>query len=328
VLKHTLENTRLITDNHWEKNEIPDGWVALPPAFDDAILKYPEVKPLLVFLAERDPATFMHSFAVHATAMELLKDWRPLLNLPIKTTLEIQKKLIFCLLHDIGKTLAAVYKQNSQSIIYPNHSTQRGCCDRKTEDVAKHWIHPEMGYSLLIDWSNQVSDAQQRTIQNWAKLTRAHDRQLLSYFSEDPLKNLTHLDHIALELFRIADVTMAMGLPRPNREREWDETTISQVIRSKHQSSLKNDLLIEYSTQSVLSSLQYLKKTYQRNDFTNPQGLFSKKFQVSTAPETKNEISNQEQVARIWDIFESDWDWLILNMYHAGVFNFTPKKSP
>lgn len=297
--------------------------ILLPNSFESVLAAWPELTPLLESFANRDPGTFMHSIAVHTTANRLAQD----LFLLTKPSYALQSEFFnsspFLLVHDIGKTAAHTNLETAQKFVHPLDQMNRPAYDK-----ARHWLHPQIGADLLILWGKNASPSLQPFIEKWAQLTCLHDRQLNPFLNCDT-KNLQYVDKLSLFIFSIADTSMAMGLPRPNKDSTNNASEIKQVLHRKFlQDDTLNELfhgqnpsqLREYILVSVLGSLQELEKKYPRSVWTTPSGFTNPTFSFSVDANSKKTNLLNTLVLQAWRKHESTWDRFMIRMDRSGVF--------
>lgn len=293
----------------------------LPHSFDKVLASWPELYPLLIAFAQRDPGTFMHSVAVLETANKLASDL--FLRFPNpQLQKEIELRMPFWLLHDIGKVAADTDKHVAQFLVHPVAPM-----NRPQYDKARHWIHPQMSADILRLWAKDTNSTLQPTAYKWAELAGLHDVHLNIYLPYTK-QNLDFADRLALLLFSLADTSMAMGLPRPNKRTTFSDHQIRHVLYTKflQEKNLKKffagenlNHLQNYITVSVLESLKRLQGEYDESVWTNNFVSTNKHFAVQTNSEQQQTQLLDYLVTRAWNESEAFWEATILRMVHAGV---------
>ncbi len=301
----------------------PETHILLPRSFEELLLSWPELKSLLESFANRDPGTFMHSVAVHFTANRLAKDLFLLLRPDFGTQHEVLNRAPFWLLHDIGKTAADSNKETAQTLVHPPH-----VIDRPTYDKARHWIHPQMGGDLLAIWAKKTAPRLQPVAKKWAQLTCLHDRQL-NPFLDCGSENLAWTDKLSLLIFSLADTSMAMGLPRPNKSSVHGANEIKQALHRKY---LQDQILTElfpgknltqlknFMVTSILSSLQELKKNYPSSVWTQPSGFANSSFNLNLKASEHKTKTLDDLIVQAWQLYEPAWEATMIKMDRKGVF--------
>lgn len=297
--------------------------ILLPNSFESMLATWPELTPLLESFANRDPGTFMHSIAVHTTANRLAQDLFLLTKPSYTLQNEFFKRSPFLFVHDIGKTAAHTNLETAQKFVHPLDQMNRPAYDK-----ARHWLHPQIGADLLILWAKNASPSLQPFIKKWAQLTCLHDRQLNPFLNRQN-ENLQYADKLSLFIFSIADTSMAMGLPRPNKNSTNNVNEIRQVLHRKFlQDNTLSELfpgqnpsqLREYILVSILGSLQELEKKYPRSVWIAPSGFSNPSFALSISADSKktNLLDNLAQQA--WKNHEPAWDGVMREMDRLGIF--------
>ena len=301
----------------------PGSHISLPNSFENMLLHWPELKPLLESFANQDPGTFMHSVAVHFTANRLTQDLFLLLKPNLTTQNEIFNRSPFWMLHDIGKTAASTDKETAQTLVHPYHLLERPAYDK-----ARHWIHPQMGADLLTIWAKNTAPNLQPLVKKWAQLTCLHDRQL-NPFLDCNSENLAVIDKLSLLIFSLADTSMAMGLPRPNKN---STSSTDEVRHALHRKYLQDNTLIElfpqqnlnqlrhYIVTSVLHSLQELKKNYPESVWIKPSGFSNQSFKFLVDPNSEKTKILDDLVVQTWQENESIWEKIMVEMDLERVF--------
>lgn len=304
--------------NHEINHEVE---LQLPHSFDRVLARWPELYPLLVAFAQRDPGTFMHSVAVLETANKLASDL--FLRFPNpQLQKEIELRMPFWLLHDIGKAAADIDKQVARFLVHPVSAM-----DRPQYDKARHWIHPQMSADVIHLWAENQDGRVRPTAHKWAELAGLHDVHLNIYLPYTK-QNLDFADRLALLLFSLADTSMAMGLPRPNKKTTFSDDQIRQVLYTKflQEKNMKKFFagenlthLRNYITVSVLESLKRLQNEYDTSAWTNDFITTNKHFAVQTNSEHSQTQLLDYLIARAWSDHEAFWEATILRMVRAGV---------
>ncbi len=287
------------------------------------LLTWPELRPLLESFANRDPGTFMHSAAVHFTADKLAQDLFLLLKPSFAIQNEVQKRSPFWMLHDIGKNAANQDKETAQKLVHPVHMLHRPAYDR-----ARHWIHPQMGADLLMLWATKSAPKLQPQLKKWAQLTCLHDRQLNPYLECD-IQQTSWLDKFTLFIFSLADTSMAMGLPRPNKKTIHNSNEIRQALQRKYLNDRtlqelfpgkNHNQLRDFIITSVLHSLGELQKNYPSSVWTQPTGFTNQTFRVPVDLNNGKAEPLDVLVIRAYEEHEKGWHRLMEELDKKGVF--------
>lgn len=317
--------------------------VVLPQEFDRVILKHPELHQLLHGFAQRDPGTFLHCITVFFTSRQLLSDLFARYQYPDALQKATLSNIPFFLLHDIGKAAAHRDIEAAQKRVHPIRGVFR-----PTEEMAFHWIHPQLSASLLLLYKEHVANNNlQKLIEHWAQLSMVHDEQLNPYLSAHPaalengkyaiqIEQLDLPDFLAMLVFLVSDTAMAMGLPRPNRASTWSTPDLVQVltnILSKQeramkivpagkQSSTELNRVKKYIIASVLSSVKELQATFSAQQMMQPTEFHSKQFHTASFSDTPSLALFNTLVGDSWRQAEAEWLHTVHKMEQNGVFRF------
>ena len=301
----------------------PETHISLPNSFENMLQTWPELTPLLEAFAQRDSGTFMHSAAVHFTASRLAQDLFLLTKPSYALQNEVYNRSPFWMLHDIGKTAAHNNQEFAQHLVHPKEQMNRPAYDR-----ARHWLHPQMGGDLLTLWAKNTAPRLQPFIKKWAQLTCRHDRQLNPFLACDDT-NISYADKLSQVIFALADTSMAMGLPRPNKNKIYSTSEIRQALQRKylHDETLQKlfpgqngNQLRHYIITSVLSSLQELGKNYPQSVWTAPTSFINPTFTVSVGDQSKKTNMLDTLIIQTWQEYEEQWDSIMIKMDRNGVF--------
>lgn len=330
-----LENKHIVSRTTAE-HRAHRGDTVLPDTFIAELRRWPALRPLLSEFAKRDPITFLHCTAVHFVAKRLLADLNLRGLFSTKDRMLIDNRSLGWLLHDIGKTIAALDQEDARKIIYPSQPAARSA-----QEKGMHWTHPVLGADLLRWWWQQtVAALPPALFEQWINLVMLHDRELIQYIDASRQYKLPavhntypHDPHeaIALLLFRVSDTTAAMGLPRPHLGNGRSRDQIAEVLRVTYlpDSILQQlwpqlndphdlDQLAHYIIASVLDSLAELRRTYRDEQWLDP-GLIvaDEQFQVDTQQPTETKPHWPE---KIWDRYKRRWLMVMTAMDDRGVF--------
>ena len=319
-------------ESYQSKETSERGWVVLPPVFEAEVQRWPELTPLLIGLAQRDSTTFMHSVAVHETAMKLLSDLSLLFPFPSDVVQELQYRSPALLLHDAGKDAAHKDEQIAHRIVHPKSAVMR-----PSEEMALHWIHPIMGADIVAHWGSTQSKTLQKATKHWAELIKVHHASLVPYFeSSDTFEHQRErqkesdiFDLCMLVVFKVSDVAMAMGLPRPHRESEYTKNEIRKVIQDHYLLPDELETLVgnsdfplsEYIVTSVLGSLEQLQGMYTRDEWIQPKGFANDLFTVPVLQKNGESAVLEKVIAEVWSKYEAWWVSVMLSMDSDGVFS-------
>lgn len=341
-----LQEKIILTPQIQIENQFTNQQIALPQTYIYLLVNFPELYPLLTAFCERDQATFLHSVAVHFAATRLAHDlslyfsnYSPNKNDTRKQRAQQQQQqqqqkqkiaenwlnqmktlAPFWILHDIGKTASSLDIQDysiAQNIVHPIHGQKRS-----SYYAGMHYIHPQQSGHLISTWAKlrtypSTTSKFRSLAYKWAKLSYMHDKRVNIFLPYD-IATLPLLEHQALLLFSASDTSVAMGLPRPNKQEIASPSKIKGVLFEDHltHATLKrvfphfnSNNLREFIFASISHSLQILASQFPNTLLTSQ----------NMQPDLEKTMILDQIIVKAWKTYEKNWDNTLLKMDQAKV---------
>ena len=319
----------------------PTSIISLPESFDHTLKQYPELKQILMAFANQDPASFMHSMAVHTIGYRLIHDLILRYQPSIEVRQHLEELIPFLLVHDLGKAGTDKDPQQAWRNVHPVNVHWR-----PVEEIAFHWLHSEIGYDMLLQLAERHSGRFQLLLRKWAELTRQHQPEIYDFLATERYTkhlmpqpvSLPPLARLVLACFRMSDTTAAAALPRPRgpNHKLYDHTYVVGHLRREFEKMQLDQLLgdnnpeelLQFMSASVTQSLGQLKTHYQEQDWLHPKGFSNDDFAFEVERTQQNIQPLNTITHQAWKRAEPRWLAIIRLMEDDLVFRFEKKETP